>query len=220
MPPSGPVNEAVLLRIIRTMPEGSAGRRDQGNLLCSVGESLGLDLPQARAASRGYGAAQLTPRDIPSDTEIEAAIKQIRLPHWRWSFGMCAAYGLRPHEVAELEWIEDDWIKIHDDTKTGARNVTPCPSKWLKTFALRTLPRPKQTAKTLSKAFNDALDRDGITIKPYNLRHAYALRLMDSGVPPELGARLMGHSLTVHEGTYKRWLEQDRITKAMDRFSL
>jgi integrase len=220
MPPSGPVNEAVLLRIIRTMPEGSAGRRDQGNLLCSIGESLGLDLPQARAASRGYGAAQLTPRDIPSDTEIEAAIKQIRLPHWRWSFGMCAAYGLRPHEVAELEWIEDDWIKIHDDTKTGARNVTPCPSKWLKTFALRTLPRPKQTAKTLSKAFNDALDRDGITIKPYNLRHAYALRLMDSGVPPELGARLMGHSLTVHEGTYKRWLEQDRITKAMDRFSL
>ena len=81
-------------------------------------------------------------------------------------------------------------------------------------------PRPTQAATNMAKAFNDALDRNGVTIKPYNLRHAYAMRLMDNGVPPELGARLMGHSLTVHEDTYKRWLEGDRIAKAISRFNL
>jgi integrase len=72
----------------------------------------------------------------------------------------------------------------------------------------------------MAKALNDALDRYGATIRPYNLRHAYAMRLMDNGVPPELGARLMGRSLQVHVDTYKRWLGQDRSTKAMDRFTL
>lgn len=220
LPTTGPINERILLKTIQSMPEGSAGRRDQGNLISQIAKSMGLESEPLLAASRGYGADKLTEREIPKDKEIEAALNQIHLPHWRWTFGMCAAYGLRPHECAELEWVEDDWIKVHDKTKTGARNVTPCPSQWLKTFELRSLPRPKQTAQTLSKAFNDALDRDGVTIKPYNLRHAYALRLMDNSVPPELGARLMGHSLTVHEDTYKRWLGQDRITKAMDRFTL
>jgi integrase len=163
---------------------------------------------------------KLTEREIPKDREIEAAMKKIQLPHWRWTFGMCAAYGLRPHECADLQWVEKDWITVDENTKTGARKVTPCPSEWVALFSLRSLPRPTQAAQNIAKAFNDALDRDGVTIKPYNLRHAYALRLMDNGVPPELGARLMGHSLTVHEDTYKRWLGQDRITKAMDRYNL
>ena len=133
---------------------------------------------------------------------------------------MCAAYGLRPHECADLQWVERDWITVDENTKTGARKVTPCLSEWVVAFSLRSLPRPSQAATNMAKAFNDALDRDRVTIKPYNLRHANAMRLMDNGVPPALGARLMGHSLTVHEDTYERWLGQEQITKAMDRSTL
>jgi integrase len=220
LPTTGPINERILLKTIESMPEGSAGRRDQGNLLAQIAKSIGLESEPLLAASRGYGVDKLTEREIPKDREIEAALKKIQLPHWRWTFGMCAAYGLRPHECADLQWVEKDWITVDENTKTGARKVTPCPSEWVALFSLRSLPRPTQAAQNIAKAFNDALDRDQVTIKPYNLRHAYALRLMDNGVPPELGARLMGHSLTVHEDTYKRWLGQDRITKAMDRYNL
>ncbi len=73
MPPSGPVSESVLVHIIRLMPKGSASRRDQGNLLCTIGQSLGLELPKARAASLGYSVAKLPDRDIPSDAAIEEA---------------------------------------------------------------------------------------------------------------------------------------------------
>ncbi len=220
LPSVGPVNERVLLQAIRSMPEGSAGRRDQGNLLTQVAKSIGFDTEPLLAACRGYGVDKLTERDIPSDEAIEAALGRIALPHWRWTFGMCAAYGLRPHECAALTWLEDDWIEIHDKTKTGSRRVTPCPSAWIKRFELRDLPRPKQNAQTLGKVFNDALDRAQVDIKPYNLRHAYAIRLMEHKVPPEYGARLMGHSLQVHEQTYKRWLEAERITKVMTQFNL
>lgn len=220
LPLSGGVSEATLLRVIRAMPAGSASRRDQGNLLSQIAKSLGLNTEALLAACRGYGVDKLTERDIPSDEAIEAALGRIALPHWRWTFGMCAAYGLRPHECAALTWLEDDWIEIADATKTGSRRVTPCPSAWIKRFELRDLPRPKQNAQTLGKVFNDALDRAQVNIKPYNLRHAYALRLMSKGVAADLAARLMGHSLQVHQTTYQRWIEADRIQKAMAGLTL
>lgn len=215
LPPSGAITEVVLLRVIRTMPAGSASRRDQGNLLSQIAKSLGLETEPLLEACRGYGVDKLTERDIPSDEVIEDALKRITLPHWRWTFGMCAAYGLRPHECAELVLLEDGWIEVHDKTKTGSRRVTACPSAWVNDFALRDLPRPTQSATRLGKVFNDALDRDGVTIKPYNLRHAYALRLMSKGVGADLAARLMGHSLQVHQTTYQRWIEADRIQRVM-----
>ena len=220
LPYSGAINEAVLLRVIRKLPPGTASRRDQGNLLTQVARTLGIPHEALLEACRGYGVDKLAERDIPSDRAIEAALNQIRLPHWQWTFGMCAAYGLRPHECAQLTWLDDNWIEIHDKTKTGSRRVTPCPSTWVDRFSLRTLPRPKQNTQTLTKTFNDALDRDGISIKPYNLRHAYALRLLDRGVSADLGARLMGHSLQVHQSTYQRWIEADRIQKALAPYQL
>ncbi len=220
LPPSGVITEGVLLRCIRKLPEGTAARRDQGNLLAQVARSLGLDHEPLLAACRGYGVDKLTERDIPSDEAIEAALKQVTLPHWRWTFAMCAAYGLRPHECAELIWLEDDWIEVADATKTGSRRVTPCPRAWVSQFDLHNLCRPSQSAQGLSKAFSDALARDQVTIKPYNLRHAYALRLMSKGVAADLAARLMGHSLSVHQSTYQRWIEADRIQKAMHGLTL
>jgi integrase len=221
LPPSGVITEAVLLRCIRKLPEGTASRRDQGNLLAQIAKSIGLDPEPLQAACRGYGVDRLTERDIPTDRVITTAFHSIRLPHWKWTWGMCAAYGLRPHECAGLTWLpEGDWIEIADATKTGSRRVTPCPSSWVTDWDLRDLPRPVQPATTITKAFNDALDRDGITTKPYNLRHAYALRLLDRGVSADLGARLMGHSLQVHQSTYQRWIEADRIQKAMQGMTL
>jgi integrase len=220
LPLSGAITEAVLLRCIRKLPEGSAARRDQGNLLAQVAKTLGLETGALLEACRGYGVDKLAERDIPSDEAIEAAIGKIRLPHWRWTFGMCAAYGLRPHECAGLIWLEDNWIEVADATKTGSRRVTACPSAWVRQFGLRGLRRPTQSAQGLSKAFSDALARDQVTIKPYNLRHAYALRLMSKGVAADLAARLMGHSLVVHQSTYQRWIEADRIQKAIHGLTL
>lgn len=219
LPLLGVITPAVLLRVINLMPAGSAGRRDQGNLLAQVARSLGMDSAPLLAACRGYGASQLTERDIPSDSAIEAAWEALRLPHWRWAFGMCAAFGVRPHECVGLEWLPDGWIQVSDATKTGSRRVRACPGEWIDRFGLRELPRPTQPASAMAKVFGDALQRAGVPFRAYALRHAYALRLMDRGVPPELGARLMGHSLQVHEACYKRWLEADRISKAMERFT-
>ncbi|MCP9828653.1 hypothetical protein KBZ19_09155 [Synechococcus sp. L2F] len=219
LPASGVITSAVLLRVVCLMPAGSAARHDQGSLLAQVARSLGMDSAPLQAACRGYGAAQLTERDIPSDGAIEGAWEAIRLPHWRWTFGMCATFGLRPHECVELQWLPDDWVQVADNTKTGGRRVRACPGDWVERFKLKDLPRPTQSTSSIAQVLCAALKRARVPFRAYALRHAYALRLMDRGVPPELGARLMGHSLQMHEQCYKRWLEADRISKAMERFT-
>lgn len=220
LPSSGGITPEVLVRALRRLPEGSAGRLSQGTILAQIAKAAGLDPEPVKAAARGYGVAALNPREIPTDPEIEDAWDRLRLPHWRWTWGMCATFGLRPHEVAGVEWLPDNWIRVADTTKTGGRTVTACPSAWIDRFELQALPRPTGDRYRISQLLGDALRTVGVPIRTYSLRHAFALRLMSRGVPPELGARLMGHSLQMHEATYKRWLSADHLNRSMARFNL
>ncbi len=214
------LDEARLIRIIKNMPQDSAARRDQGAILVQVAKALGFNIEKMREASKGYGAAQLTPREIPSDELIEENFNLIKLLHWKWIWGICATYGLRPHEALLITWGADNWITVADETKTGARRVCPCKSEWVEKFQLRTLPVPTQDPRNVARVASDAFERDGVEIRLYQLRHAYAIRLFEKGVNADLAAKLMGHSVAVHEQTYRRWLQADRIQKAMEGFSL
>jgi len=214
------LDEARLIRIIKNMPQNSAARRDQGAILVQVAKSLGFNIEKMREASKGYGVAQLTPREIPSDSLIEETFNLIKLPHWKWLWGVCATYGLRPHEALTITWDLDNWITIADETKTGARRVCACKNEWVEKFQLRTLPIPTQDPRNVARIGSDAFERDGVEIRLYQLRHAYAIRLFEKGVTADLAAKLMGHSVSVHEQTYRRWLQADRIQKAMANFSL
>ena len=221
LPSSGGITASVIRTTIERMQAGSATRRDQGSILAQVAASVGWDPEPIRQAARGYSAAALQPRSIPTDSQIEAVFRRLAQPHWQWAWAACAAFGLRPHELDHLRFTPENVAVVSDETKTCTRHVFACPSRWLSEFHLFELPRPqRQGANSTSKAMADALHRANISLTVYSLRHAYALRLMDNGVPPELGARLMGHSLQVHESTYKRWLDADRIVATMQRFNL
>lgn len=111
-------------------------------------------------------------------------------------------------------------MTVADETKTGARRVCPCKSEWVAKFQLRTLPAPTQDPRNVARVASDAYERDGIEIRLYQLRHAYAIRLFEKGVTADLAAKLMGHSVAIHEQTYRRRLQADRIQKAMEGFSL
>lgn len=220
LPLAGAVTESLLLKTLQTLPENGSARRNQGHIFAWVAESLGIPSAAIRKASQGYGAAKLTPRDIPEDGAIEAFILGLPSKRWRWALGMLATYGLRPHELEGLTRGENLTWTVDDNTKTGARQVHPCPSVWFERFDLGAETRPPTHTREMSARLSYQLRRFNAPFTCYALRHAYAIRLMEKGVPPELGCRLMGHTLQTHEAHYKRWLQQDRITRAMARFDL
>lgn len=220
LPKAGAVTEKTLLGVVDKLPENGSSRRNQGSILAQIAEELSIPTRELRKASAGYGASALKPRDIPKDEAIETLVLETQIPHWRWVLGMMAAYGLRPHELEEITPSEDmTWI-VADRTKTGTRQVHPCPSAWFELFDLGRIRRPPASNQEMSARVSAHLRDRGYPFNSYNLRHAYAIRLMEKGVPPELGCRLMGHSLQTHERTYKRWLERDRVAKALSRFDL
>ena len=206
-----------LTRLIKELPLASAARRDQGSILIRTSARLGWDVTELKTLIGGYGAKALTKRDIPSDEEIEVLFDKIKLPHWKFVFAACAIFGLRPHEVSDFSFRpEHGWIDIGEETKTGGRVVKAIPLKWIEKFGLMELPRPETEKYQISKACGDALERDGIRLRLYNLRHAFAIRCFTLGITADHGAALMGHTLAVHENTYRKWITKDRVMKALE----
>ena len=219
----------LLVAVVKGMPPNSAARNDQGNILSQIARSIGLDHLPIQEASRGYSSSELKERDIPKDDQIEALFHQIKVPHWRWMYGMCATYGLRPHEIVEAEMDKQGNCHISDDTKTGFHIAWACNEIWIRTFALQETCRPPYGKDRVSKAAYDYLcrprnrNRKGPGLLPfplYNLRHAYALRLFHKGISSDIAARLMGHSEQVHRRDYKRWYDTKDILDLKNRYEL
>lgn len=157
---------------------------------------------------------------------------------WRWIYGMLAVYGLRPRELfinPNIDWwLNEDnaditW-KVNRDCKTGEREALPLHKQWIADFDLR---NPKY-AKMLVDAVNKKdknnyaqitaltqrvswwFRKIGLEFKPYDLRHAWAIRAHILGIPIKAAADNLGHSVQVHTQTYQRWFSLDMRKLAID----
>jgi integrase len=176
-------------------------------------------------ALRGnYSPQRVAPRDLPDDASIGVIRDGIADPWWQWTYGVMACYGLRNHEIFHLEF-DGEKIRIGENAKTGYRVVRPLYPEWFVVWKLHDTPPAKfetDRAETVSNAtlgrwINRGLARRAIK-QPYNLRHCYARRCRDFLIPVTLAARMMGHSVAVHEQTYSRWItegDDDRLIEAL-----
>jgi len=221
VPSSGELTLDLLLGVIERMPAKSAKRRSYGQVITAVAGACGLDCAPLRAAFTGYTVRSLRPRDIPPDDQIAEIWGAIKQPEWRWVFGMCAVYGLRPHEVFDVRLTADTEAEVGDTTKTGYRVVWPAPKAWVEKFDLHNERRPSCRREHFTNRANIYIHTRGPSpFALYNLRHAYAIRLLLAGVPSSLAARLMGHGVGIHERVYQRWLNAAELSKMRGRFNL
>lgn len=184
-------------------------------------------------------------RDPPSDEKILERYKILKsrcqnIPHptpanvnyWKtilWVYGMMATYGLRTHETNFVEWNDDDSINIlhhKTDEYYGPRmKVYPFPPDWVSLFKLREggisvkiTEYQWEPSGLLSNQISRGFRKTKIGFYPYDLRHAYALRLMRLKVDHSIAALMMGHTVAVHMMIYRRWisesLKQSEIQKA------
>lgn len=148
-------------------------------------------------------------REIPPDDLILECRKLFDAsPSWQWIYSVIAAYGLRNHEAfkIELDTIKvGPLITIREDTKTGRRKALPCWPEWYELFELSNPIVPVNRGRNnpiigqrVSKKFREF----GVPFTPYDLRHAWAIRVARLGVPDSIAARLQGHSLEMHSGVY------------------
>jgi integrase len=181
---------------------------------------------------------QPTIRKIPGDEEVIAGYRKIGMPlsvytskdnvtqpeQWQWVYGMLATYGLRPHELfaVDLEAFIDPKNTFHlvslnpsltEGTKTGERScgIPPLHPHWVELFKLKDIRLPENAGKLSNKTAKLYIKfkNNDLGFRPYDLRHAYAIRGHRLRVPIKTMADYMGHTVQEHTKTYQRWMNED-----------
>ena len=178
-------------------------------------------------------------RRIPNDEEIIRGFSQIAMPlspyvskdnvalpeQWQWVYGMLATYGLRPHELfaVDLDAFTNPKNTFHlitlnpdltGGTKTGERTcgIPPLYPHWIDLFKLKDIKLLPEGAGSLSNKtakIHIRFRNTNIGFKPYDLRHAYAIRGHRLRIPIKTMADYMGHTVQEHTKTYQRWMNED-----------
>lgn len=167
-----------------------------------------VDLRQYRGE---YSPTSVGDRTIPTDEEIVAAVLRIRNPGWRWIAGAMAAWGLRDHEAFFATPTGDGGIVVAKG-KTGPRRVESAfYPEWVDLFGVNDKKLPNVDAETnyekglLGAATSEAFRRAQVGFPPYDLRHAWAIRVaVVFELPATIAAAEMGHSPATHYQVYHR----------------
>ncbi|MBD1914144.1 MULTISPECIES: site-specific integrase [unclassified Leptolyngbya] len=228
--------EAIVLTVQQTRPN-TRSRQICCTALKALADFLEIELPEDFKDHWGsYGTSRTQLRHLPSDADILAAYERIPNPAWRFVYGLMATYGLRNHEVffCDFSALErgdrSPVIEVLETTKTGEHQVWPFPPDWVEQFNLWevTLPSLKTdltetTLQRIGQQVSLQFQRYGLPFAPYDLRHAWAVRTIHLGIPDTVAARMMGHSVAIHNRTYHRWIgrrdQQQAVEAALARRS-
>ena len=230
----------LFLNTLKSYKEGSRSRKQCGTTLNVFATFIDYDLPpEWKLMSRGYGLKKASFRELPSDELIEELWLRIPNKSWQFVFGLMATYGLRNHEVffsdlSALKNNEDKIIRVLNTTKTGEHQVWPFHPEWVDKFKLyklgenpTLLPKVNKdlkqtTLQNIGKKITDQFNRYKLKIKPYDLRHAWAVRTIFYDLPDTVAARMMGHSVSLHTQTYHHWItkrdQQTAVNNALLKF--
>ncbi|NEQ29846.1 MAG: site-specific integrase [Leptolyngbya sp. SIO4C5] len=235
--PSYALGEAIYAAVQST-PANSRSRQVCCTALSAFADFLGLELPlELKSLVGRYGNSQTVARALPSDEQIMASYQQVPNPAWRCVYGLMATYGLRNHEVFFCDYRRllagdrEAVIEVQAATKTGRHEVWPFYPEWVDHFDLRKLELPnintdlsRTTLQRIGQLVTVQFRRYDLPFSPYDLRHAWAVRTIHFGLPDTVAAKMMGHSVAVHNRTYHRWIthrdQQQAVQAALSRAQL
>ena len=229
--------ESIFLKTLRTYKEGSRSKKQCATSLSVLAKFLGIELPQDwKLNAKGYGLNKASYRDLPTDQIIEKIWENIPNKSWQFVFALMATYGLRNHEVffcdlSSLTDSGDKIIRVLQTTKTGEHQVWPFHPEWVEKFELSKLGNNPDllpninrdfkitTPQKIGKKITDQFKRYSLQIRPYDLRHAWAVRTIFYDLPDTVAARMMGHSVSLHTQTYHHWItkrdQQQAVNNAL-----
>ena len=229
----------IFIKTLQTYKEGSRSRKQCATSLSVLAKFLEVKLPHDwQSNAKGYGLKKASFRNLPTDEVIENLWEKIPNNSWKFVFGLMATYGLRNHEVffCDLNSLTDSGdkiIRVLPTTKTGEHQVWPFHPEWVEKFGLsklggnpELLPNINKdlkvtTLQNIGKKITDQFKRYALQIKPYDLRHAWAVRTIFYDLPDTVAARMMGHSVSLHTQTYHHWItkrdQQQAVNNALTK---
>tara|TARA_Y100001968_G_scaffold331168_1_gene384961 strand:- start:1115 stop:2281 length:1167 start_codon:yes stop_codon:yes gene_type:complete len=228
------LNEKIFFDVLKSYKENSRSRKQCSSSLGVFARHLNIDLPKSwKQAAAGYGIKKYNFRSLPDDKKIKELLNLIPNKKWRLVYGVMATYGLRNHEVFFSDYSSlgkngDKILRVLPNTKTGEHQVWPFHPEWVDFFGLDQISEisdnlPKinldlksTTLQQVGRRISEQFRRYKLPITPYDLRHAWAIRTIHIGLQDTVSARMMGHSVSIHNKTYHHWITRRDQQKAVD----
>lgn len=222
LPKNQPLTVGALIPVIWEKKPDSRTRKRFVDTCSRLLKFAGID-PAPLADLRGnYHYSSAVERAIPCDAEISRIRVKLLAdggdPGWVWTYGAMATWGLRNHEIFHLDLSRFPIATVLEG-KTEGRTIWPFFPEWANQWELDKHLVPNCTGKThqdLGQRVTHAFKRLAVGFPPYALRHAWAIRTIEFGLPDILAAQQMGHSVQVHNTIYHRWIT-DRLHDRMFR---
>ena len=211
LPQGGMLVPEVLVAIAVDTPPNTRKRREFCLKLQKLADFAELELDLKPYQGNYSSTRPQKVRKLPTDEMVGDWLARIKNPAWHSFYGIVATFGLRPHEFWYCHFIDDLTLQVTEG-KTGERQVQALYPEWVERWGLQDIQRPNVTAKVY-RDYGDRAStqfrRYGLPFSPYDLRHAWAIRAsITFRLPDTIAARMMGHSVEVHNKTYHRWLSQ------------
>ena len=235
------VNEKLFFDVLNSYEENSRSRQQCSFSLGLFARYLNINLSENwKKIGAGYGIKKYNFRSLPDDKKIIDLVKLIPNESWKLVYGVMATYGLRNHEVffsdySSLSKNGDNIIRILPNTKTGEHQSWPFHPEWVELFNLNKLSEANQnlpkinldlnltTLQKVGRRVSEQFRRYKLPITPYDLRHAWAIRTIHIGLPDTVSARMMGHSVSIHNKAYHHWItrrdQQQAVDAALNKYS-
>ena len=239
LPPSSPCTLQLLRDTILTTPPDSRSRGE----CCRVFKRLArhIELPgNLNTLTQLQGHYTPATRTLPEDDTLEALLEALRPTPWGWCYAALATFGCRPAEVPSLVLGEDGTAQCLTVKRRNrlpvVRTTFALPRAWVTRFNLLAGGPPSETHWTHPEDYDSATARRFVdawrhsrrtrgvrsifsALAPefdlYDLRHRWAVRSIEAGLPLTLCARAMGHSAAVHEASYHRHIHAADLRAAM-----
>ncbi len=224
----------LLFRTLSSYSEDSRSRQQCGTALGAFANHLEIQLPDEwKIQANGYGLHKARFRRLPNDSLITESWLKIPNKRWKLAYGLMATYGLRNHEIffsdlSSLSKAGDKVIRVLPITKTGEHQVWPFHPEWVELYELEQLAEDSKllpsintdltstTLQQVGRRVTEQFRRYELPLTPYNLRHAWAIRTIHIGLPDTVSARMMGHSVAIHNRTYHHWITRRDQQQAVD----
>lgn len=220
--------ELVRREILANTQPSSRSRKGWAMALRLLGKTAGWDsatLQEISELGKGYSPKLVKPRELPADEEIWDVWESIVHPGWRWIYGVLAVYGLRSHEVFAIEvnrMNEQPSVINVTEGKTGQRIAYPVYGETWTELRPEMMAYPNiaiegKSHNVLGNKVGQYFREHGIPFQPYDLRHSYARRSFEKGLPSDFIAASMGHSEAVQRSIYRAWWGERPYTEVYNR---
>jgi integrase len=228
---SDPYNAVLISKLLNIYAEGEDRKFRAKETLSVISTIFGIDYNYKGIAKR----PKAKKREIPNDIQILTMYEKFDLisfrtdpkvrDYYKWVFSIIATYGIRPQEIYAIDleksfkadtsyWLFLEGSKC-EGIKTGDRAVPPLHNEWIELLNVTKTKSRSTSAKDIGRLADQIAQffrRHRIGCKPYDLRHAYAIRGDKVGKPLVAMARAMGHDVATHVKIYQKWISiEDQI---------